>query len=95
MAKAKRAKVTGPMVACPGEAHRNPHIDGCMMCLDYTWGEVPLPFKLGDAVTPRNADDIGYVVGIDGAYVGVRWDGLPGTPRAWTHWTLLSKVVRP
>lgn len=24
--------------ACNGEAHTNPFIDHCMMCLNYTWG---------------------------------------------------------
>lgn len=27
-------------VRCNGEAHSNPHIDGCLECLNHTWGWV-------------------------------------------------------
>jgi hypothetical protein len=41
----------GGMVACPGEAHRNPYIDHCMVCLGHRWGFVPeyAPVNLEEA----------------------------------------------
>lgn len=31
---------TGRMLPCSGEAHKNIHIDHCMVCLGGTWGQV-------------------------------------------------------
>jgi hypothetical protein len=32
-------------VACNGEAHGNAYIDHCMVCLGFSWGEMPLYCK--------------------------------------------------
>ncbi len=41
-------KKTGKMIPCDGEAHSNPHIDHCMVCMP-RWGEVeelaPIDFE--------------------------------------------------
>lgn len=34
------ARLNDLTVPCSGEAHSNPFIDNCMVCLPYTWGRV-------------------------------------------------------
>jgi hypothetical protein len=43
-------KKTGKLVPCPGEAHSNPHIDNCMLCMP-RWGEIEerAPIDFGEA----------------------------------------------
>lgn len=31
------------MAECYGEAHKNPYIDNCPVCLSYGWGWIPSP----------------------------------------------------
>lgn len=44
----ERLAVTVP---CDGEAHKNPHIDGCTVCLHTGWGRVLRPLHEGPALT--------------------------------------------
>jgi hypothetical protein len=44
-ANATSEEVEAVTVPCPGEAHGNPHIDHCMVCLGLRWGRVLKPLS--------------------------------------------------
>jgi hypothetical protein len=57
----KREK-TGRKIPCPGEAHSNPHIDHCMVCLP-GWGEIDelAPVDLEAAKNARQDIPVGIL----------------------------------
>lgn len=44
-------------VPCSGEAHSNPHIDNCMMCLNYSWGLIVVPVECATLEDWHNLSD--------------------------------------
>jgi hypothetical protein len=58
MKRGKRPEVEMRTVPCDGQAHRNPHIDHCMVCLGGQWGELQVPAAFPDLQTYRQGGDV-------------------------------------
>ncbi len=56
--KSKSTKIEFVWVACTGEAHSNPHIDNCGVCVNHRWGFIARPASDSqarfDALTPTS-----------------------------------------
>ena len=54
---------TGNLIPCPGDAHKNPHIDNCTICAP-AWGVIPeqKPVDLAKAQAEKLAIPMGWIV---------------------------------
>lgn len=59
MAKRKKSKIRMRTVGCPGEAHSNPNIDHCMLCLNSPagWAQLEIPAAFPDLAAYDAAPD--------------------------------------
>lgn len=58
--KTKRPSEPMHLVACPGEAHSNPHIDNCGICAP-RWGKVEIPLRFATYQEYQDARELEFV----------------------------------